>query len=109
MNAEEADDERILDRLTSTRSNVLARAMFLFITQGMLTALVMSEILYSDVEVWSTFATSQWIVFSRFMCGIVLHVSLSGEMKQGLVNMKYAVNHSWKFNNYRVAWLCGFM
>ena len=23
--------------------------------------------------------------------------------------MKYAVNHDWKFRNYQVAWLCGFM
>ena len=23
--------------------------------------------------------------------------------------MKYSVNHPWKFNDYRVAWLCGFM
>ena len=91
------------------RSNVLARACFLFMTQGMLAVLVMSEVLYSDVSVWSTFASDQWIVFSRFMCGIVLHVSLSGEIKQGLVNMKYALNHPWKFNNYQVAWLCGFM
>ena len=30
-------------------------------------------------------------------------------MRQGLVNMKYAVNHSWKFNDYKVAWFCGFM
>ena len=43
------------------------------------------------------------------MCGIVLHVSLSGEMKQGLINMKYAVNHSWKFVDYKIAWLLGFM
>ena len=43
------------------------------------------------------------------MCGIVLHVSLSGEMKQGLINMKYALNHPWKFNNYKIAWVCGFM
>ena len=63
------------------RSNVLARAAFLFMTQGMLAVLVMSEVLYSDVSVWYTFASDQWIVFSRFMCGIVLHVSLSGEIK----------------------------
>ena len=75
----------------------------------MLASLVMSEILYSDPEVWTTFAGSQWIVFSRFMCGIVLHVSLSGEMKQGLINMKYAVNHPWKFVDYKIAWFCGFM
>ena len=43
------------------------------------------------------------------MCGIVLHVSLSGELTQGLNNMKYSINHHWKFNNYKIAFLCGFM
>ena len=23
--------------------------------------------------------------------------------------MKYALNHPWKFNNYQIAWFCGFM
>ena len=43
------------------------------------------------------------------MCGIVLHVALNGDFKQGLTNMKYALNHDWKFKNYHIAWLCGFM
>ena len=105
----EVIDEVDFDEYVAKRANLLARACFLFMTQGMLAALVMSEIIYSDPEVWTTFAGSQWIVFSRFMCGIVLHVSLSGEMKQGLINMKYAVNHPWKFVDYKIAWFCGFM
>ena len=43
------------------------------------------------------------------MCGIVLHVSLSGEMKQGLINMKYAVNHPWKFVDFKLACLTGLL
>ena len=50
-----------------------------------------------------------WIVFARFICGIVLHVSLSAELRQGMNLMKYAVNHPWKFEDYRVAYFSGFM
>lgn len=50
-----------------------------------------------------------WIVFARFICGIVLHVSLSAELRQGMNLMKYAVNHPWKFEDYRVAFFSGFM
>ena len=75
----------------------------------MLAGLVMSEILYGPDSDWSAYPADSWIVFARFMCGIVLHVSLSAELTQGLNNMKYAVNHSWKFNNYRIAYFCGFM
>ena len=50
-----------------------------------------------------------WIVFARFICGIALHVSLSAELRQGMNLMKYAVNHPWKFEDYRVAFFSGFM
>ena len=50
-----------------------------------------------------------WIVFARFICGIVLHVSLSGELTQGMTMMKYAVNHHWKFVDYRMAYFTGFL
>ena len=51
------------------------------------------------------------IVTSRFLCGIVLHVFLQGELEQGLLHMKYAVNHPWKFEaggGASLAWLSGF-
>lgn len=109
LEGDEYIEENEFDEYTVVRSNLLARAIFLFCAQGMLTALVMSEILFGEDSDWNKFADNQWIVFARFMCGIVLHVSLSGEMKQGLINMKYALNHPWKFNNYKIAWVCGFM
>ena len=49
------------------------------------------------------------MVLARFVCGIVLHMLLSTELEQGLIMMKYAVNHPWKFINYRHAFLSGFM
>ena len=50
-----------------------------------------------------------WLVFARFICGIVLHVSLTAELQQGMNMMKYAVNHPWKFVDYRVAYFTGAM
>ena len=74
-----------------------------------MTVVVGKEVLFYDTEVWYTYANSHWVVFARFLCGIVLHVTLSGEFQQGLKNMKYAVNHDWKFESYQIAWLCGWM
>ena len=56
---EEADiwgEENAVDEFTFRRSNILARSVFLFMTQGMLSMLVMSEVLYSDTSVWYTYA-----------------------------------------------------
>ena len=77
---DEEDEVTEWTEFNSKRANALGRAVFLFLSQGMLASLVMSEILFSDSSVWSTYAANQWIVFSRFMCGIVLHVFLSGEL-----------------------------
>ena len=105
----EETPEKEFDEYHAKRANSLGRASFLFISQAMLALLVMSEIMYGPNSDWSAYPTDQKIVFARFMCGIVLHVSLSGELTQGLNNMKYAVNHSWKFNNFKIAYFCGFM
>jgi len=48
------------------------------------------------------------IAMARFICGMVLHVQCSGEIQNGLLMMKYSVNHYWKFSNYNTAFLAGF-
>ena len=98
----EGDEHKLLQR------NLIGRVTFLFFTQGLLAFLVGKEVISSDIEVWYTYTTVN-IVFARFMCGIVLHVSLSGELKTGMNLMKYAVNHPWKFDRVGVAYLCGLM
>ena len=49
------------------------------------------------------------IMFARFICTIILHLSLTDEVTDGLKMMKYAVNHPTRFNSFAMAWICGFM
>ncbi len=52
---------------------------------------------------------STLILFARFICCTILHLSLIDEVDFGLVMMKYAVNHHYKFVKPQMAWLAGFM
>lgn len=55
------------------------------------------------------FPTSSWVVIARFICCIVLHMALGDELAQGLNCMKYAINHPYRFANWRLACFCGFL
>lgn len=108
----EDEDEQTspeIDEATKLRANLLGRCIFLFITQGALAILVGYEIMFDDTTAWYQYADSVMLVFARFMCGIVLHMQLSSELQQGMLMMKYSVNHEWKFQDYKVAFLCGFL
>ncbi len=50
-----------------------------------------------------------FILFARFICATILHLSLVDEVSAGLEMMKYALNHSYKFEHYEVAWMSGFL
>ena len=49
------------------------------------------------------------ILFARFICGTILHLSLIDEVTTGIENMKFACNHYYLFQNYSQAWMCGFL
>ena len=55
------------------------------------------------------FPVSSWVVIARFICCIVLHMALGDELQQGLDCMKYAINHPYRFANWRLACFCGFL
>lgn len=55
------------------------------------------------------FPENIWIMIVRFTCGVVLHMNAQGEMAQGLNFMKFSLNHDYRFENYRVAFLAGFL
>ena len=48
-------------------------------------------------------------MFARFICATILHLSLVDEVNAGIINMKYAVNHPYKFESVFFAWLAGFL
>lgn len=49
------------------------------------------------------------MLFGRFICASILHMSLIDEVSSGLNFMKYSVNHPYKFNNFLIPWSVGFM
>ena len=83
------------------------KMLFMFGCQVFLVTVVAMEVL-ADGFFWTP-TDSILMVFARFVCGIVLHMLLSNELQQGLLMMKYSVNHPWKFINYRHAFLSGFL
>ena len=50
-----------------------------------------------------------FVIMARFICGMSLHLFLASELSNALNKMKYACNHHWKFEDYRVAFLAGFL
>lgn len=52
---------------------------------------------------------SALIVLFRFAAGLVFHVYLQAEFKQGYANMNYAINHPWKFERPFLAGFVGFL
>ena len=49
------------------------------------------------------------VILARFICGMVMHISFTAELANAMKKMKFAVNHWWKFNNYRNAFLAGLL
>jgi hypothetical protein len=48
-------------------------------------------------------------VIARFACGIILHMQLQNELSSGINNMKFALNHFYRFENWHLAFLAGFL
>ena len=53
--------------------------------------------------------TNTPMLFGRFICASILHMSLIDEVSSGLNFMKYSVNHPYKFNHFLMPWSVGFM
>ena len=49
------------------------------------------------------------MLFGRFICASILHLSLIDEVDSGLSFMKYSLNHPYKFQYVGLAWSVGFM
>jgi hypothetical protein len=48
------------------------------------------------------------IMFARFICAIILHLSLTDEVTDGLGMMKYSCNHGYRLHSQTIAYLAGF-
>ena len=46
---------------------------------------------------------------ARFIVGIVMHINLGDRVQQGMRMMKFSVNHKWKFDEWRLGFIAGFL
>jgi hypothetical protein len=52
-------------------------------------------------------AISIKMTISCLFCSLILHMALKDDLGNGLQKMKYALNHSSKFQDYKLAFLAG--
>ena len=48
-----------------------------------------------------------FVLFSRMFMGLILHLSMLGELRSGLDRMKFSVNHPYMFQNPSIAGIIG--
>ena len=51
---------------------------------------------------------SPGVAMPKFVCGILMHYSLTDSIERGVEMMKFALNHPWKFKDPHTAFYCGF-
>ena len=70
---------------------------------------LLAELPYKDETYeWHFKPSNAPLVVTRFICGIVMHIYLQTELCQGFSNMKYALNHPWKFERSKLAFFAGY-
>jgi hypothetical protein len=92
------------------RADYLAQVIFVWMVQMVLCVILMYEIINGGTL--TVYPNGFVVVVSRFLCAVVLHMSLQNELAQGLNKMKFALNHSYKFKpglGYVVAFFAGFL
>jgi len=90
------------------RTQVLAKLLFLCLTQTFLIGFLFVEV-WNDEDVFHQADPSPIVVLTRFLCASFLHVQLSDEIKQGFELMKFANNHPWLFRRWGTAFVIGFL
>jgi hypothetical protein len=71
--------------------------------------LQMSTLTDDNSNAFAVFPANKGIVIARFACGIILHMQLQSEIQSGLNNMKFALNHSYRFDSPFLAFTAGFL
>ena len=90
----------------------LGQAILCWGVQMSLCGLLLNEMFRADYGgdfALAAYPVSPYIVLARFSCGIILHMQLQGELTAGMSNMKFALNHHYRFDSVFIAWLAGFM
>ena len=91
------------------RLNIFLHVILCFVCQTVLIVSI-SQYLITPANVGAfTAPVGIMILFGRFICGSILHLSLIDEVTKGLQNFKFALNHPYLFQSYTTACYVCFM
>lgn len=101
--------QRLYEIKKQKRLNIFTHVVLTFVLQMTLIMMTFYELVnncqYSQIIIGPV---GTFIMFARFICATILHLSLIEEVSIGLNMMKFAVNHNYKFERFALAWCSGF-
>ena len=95
------------EKLKHDRSFLLTQLLSVILLQGALCFFLTRETYWKVDVAFPDSIPSIAVTFTRFAVGMLMHLALSGQVSAGLAKMKFALNHSWRFNSVALAWTCG--
>lgn len=106
----EVYEKRIVHLLHNKRVVIYSHVLLTFFTQSILVVLSFYE-LCTNRQWYIFFAVPVYapIMFGRFICTAILHLSMLDGITLGFQLMKFALNHPYKFEHSALAWLSGLM
>ena len=84
-------------------------AVFVFLIQMVLITILAAIIVSNSEGFYIILPPSINVLGARFVCSILMHLQVEGDMRQGLQMMKYATNHPKNFSNPFYAFFVAFM
>ena len=101
---------KVADELDLEHNEVMSAfqsALFVFVIQSMQITFIFSMLMAEDFVI--IVPTTVVTMGARFIATILMHLSVEGDIRQGLVMMKYASNHPFEFLSPTSAFLVGLM
>lgn len=102
--------QRVFEIKKQKRLNIAVHVILTFVLQFTLILMTFNELAtncnYSQIIIGPV---NIFIMFARFICATILHLSCVDEVHAGMEMMKFAVNHNYRFVHFSVAWLSGFL
>lgn len=106
----EINRKRIANLLYNKRIVIFSHVLLTFLTQSVLVTMSFYELVTNDQwYIYFSFTVQAPIMFGRFICTAILHLSMLDEITIAFDFMKFALNHPYKFQYYQFAWLSGFL
>lgn len=102
--------QRVFEIKKQKRLNIAVHVVLTFLLQITLVIMTYHELVSNcNFNVIIISQVNIFIMFARFICATILHLSCVDEVHAGLMMMKFSVNHAYKFHSFSFAWLSGFL